>query len=542
MITEKIKNKFITFFECWFTPRCLAECLFSDFDNLGEFQKEKLGSIRLYQIPFLSNEALIDFEGTAKLNNLTEKEEFELKKNVGDIYNLGARKYGKSLITLKLDMALSSLYEDKLWSAFYSIDEKRLRGVLEPVEQAMTYHPVFKAWKFKCTYSPHIVFSSKRNHWKMQGVNLTLKGKSPGDQFYQLHVSKLWGDEVSFETRSVYEKKKESFSELGVVMRLAGMTNFAKYSPIGETFYDGNNKEHVINYPQYVNPFWDDKERKDRIKTYGGENSLNFRIYVGGEIVEDGISAVDMERVEKCINRKLDIQKFDITKKNFKHFENLIFVNRPEKAERMFLAIDVADRSTSEITIFSEFEAKYEYLYNISLYGLTRKQHEKILFFLIKQIKCNIISIDCGDAFGRDIAEDLEDKYGKKHVVRYDGNFKVKIDIETDENNNYKREKNGNYIWREEFMSEWAFQHLLSLWYDQRLKMPSDPKLELQLMNVVAIRAKTSSRTRYPCTLPDDHLYDSFRVFSIAQWLKRDFIGKEEMDYEPPTGASSWSD
>ena len=136
MLTEKITEKEISFMESWYTPYCLAESLFTDFDNFGRFEKDKMGNIRLYQLPMLSDEALIDFSATAKYHGLSKKEEFKLKKNVGEIFNFGARLYGKSLISLKLDIALSSLYEKGLKSAFWSIDEKRLRGILNDIKRA----------------------------------------------------------------------------------------------------------------------------------------------------------------------------------------------------------------------------------------------------------------------------------------------------------------------------------------------------------------------------------------------------------------------
>ena len=147
MLTQKLTEEELTFIENWYNPTCQAECLFSNFDDMGEFDKEKLGEIRLYQKSFLSHEPLIDFDGTAKLHGLTEKEQFNLRKNVGDIYNLGARKYGKTLITLRLDIALSILYDDRLLGALFSIDEKRLRGVLTHVEMACDFHPIFRMWK-----------------------------------------------------------------------------------------------------------------------------------------------------------------------------------------------------------------------------------------------------------------------------------------------------------------------------------------------------------------------------------------------------------
>ena len=153
MLLEKITKEELSFMECWYNPVCQAECLFSNFDDLGSFDEKELGNIRLYQFPFLSYESIIDIE----IEGLTEKEKFQLKKNVGDIYNLGGRLYGKSLITLKIDISLSALYDDNLWGAFYSIDEKRLRGILDDVKTAFEYHPIFKIWDIKCSFKPAIM-------------------------------------------------------------------------------------------------------------------------------------------------------------------------------------------------------------------------------------------------------------------------------------------------------------------------------------------------------------------------------------------------
>ena len=168
MLTEKINPEDLKFMEAWHTPRCLAECLFGNFDNLGSFDEEKRGSIRLYQMTFLSSEGIID----EKMPGLNKKQQFKLKKGAGDTYNLGSRKYGKTLLTIKVDMALSSLYDDDMWCGFYSIDEKRLRGVLDSVKYAMEYHPIFKAWKFKCLYKPEIRFYSRKNNWLLHGLNM----------------------------------------------------------------------------------------------------------------------------------------------------------------------------------------------------------------------------------------------------------------------------------------------------------------------------------------------------------------------------------
>lgn len=516
MLTEKIKPEELEFMEMWHTPHCLAESLFSDFDNLGDFDEEKLGNIRLYQMTFLSSEAIID----EKMPGLDIKQQFQLKKGAGDIYNLGARKYGKSLITLKLDMALSSLYDDRMWCGFYSIDEKRLRGVLDSVKHAMEYHPIFKAWKFKCGYKPEIKFYSKKNKWKLQGINLRIKGKAPGDQFYSLHVEKLWGDEVSFETQSIYEKRKEALAEPGAVMRLAGMTNFTRHSPIGKTFYNPADKTKIVNLPQYVNPFaWDEKEEEDRIKTYGGRDSINYRVFVKGEIVEDGITELDMERISKCYSKKKNIKAFEITKDRFDRFRNFIVVERPKNAERIFIDADVGDKVT-EIIVHSEIGNKYNYLYNIALHNLILDQQEEIFKFLIEKLEANVIGIDCGDAFGRVLSDHLEKAYSKDNIVRYAGASKLVIGFELDEKGNVIL-KNGKPVEKKEYMSEWSVARVKHLLYEQRCSIPVDYKSDMAFSYVMAIRSGT--RVTYKCVCENPHIFDAWRVWAIAQWIKKDF-------------------
>lgn len=521
MLTSKLTEQELQFCESWNHPQTLMECLFHNFDDLGSFtEEEKFGELRLYQFPMISYESLIDFEATAKYHNLSEKETFNLHKNVGDCYNFGGRRFGKSLCSLKLDMAISALNEDNLWSAFCSIDEKRIRGVLDSVAQAMHYHPIFKAWNFRCLYKPEIKFYSPKNNWKLQGVNMLLGGKTPGSQWYSLHVGKIWGDEMSFESQEIFEKRQEAISELGAVERLCGMTNYTRHSPIGKVFYDPVNKEKVINLPQFCNPYWSEKEKEDRIKIYSGENSINYKVFVRGEVVEDGVSEFDIERVSQCYLKRKTIKNYEINKETFARFRNLVIVEKPKNAERMLFNADVGDNQT-EIIIHSEIGGgKYNYLYNITLYNLILDQQEIIFKYLIEKISANVIGIDCGDAFGRVLADHLEKTYSKDNVVRYAGASKINVGFEKDEKGNIIL-KSGKPVYKREYMSEWSIRRLKALLYEQKVNIPQDYKFDMQINSVMGIRSGT--RVRYKCVCEEDHLFDAWRVFAISEWLKYSF-------------------
>jgi len=533
MLLEKITQEELDFMQCWYNPLCLTECLFHNFDDLGSFDPEKLGEVRLYQIPFLSYEAIIDID----IDDLTDKEKFKLRKNVGDIYNLGGRLYGKSLITLKIDISLSGLYDDNLWGAFYSIDEKRLRGILDDVKTAFEYHPIFKAWGIHCSFKPEIKFYGRKNKWKLQGVNMTLKGKSPGEQFYQLHVSKLWGDEVSFETEEVFKKRQDSVSELGAIIRLAGMTNFTTHSPIGRIFNDLANKIKIINYPQYVNPKWDEKTKQERLKEYGGE-TINYRIFVKGEIVPDGISEFDMQRIRQFYNEE-EIKRFELNKESYHNFRNLIVIDRPKNADRIFICADIGESAGTDIIILSETKDKYKYLYNIVLYNLTHDEQLEVFKYLIEKLKANIIGVDCGDGTGRAIARELELIYPKENIVKYAGREKIEVDFEKDEKGNIIFQK-GLPVYKQEYMSEWSITRLKQLFYEGRCLFPTDYKFDRQLEKVISIR--TDMRTKYECIYEGgDHLFSAWRVFAIAQWLKKDFNQTKPIVRKTPgIGVVNW--
>lgn len=540
MLIQKITEEELKFMELWHCPRAMVECLFADLDNFGRFSKDRFSSLRLYQLPMLSDEPLIDFKTTAKYHNLNEKEEFQLRKNIGDVYNLGARLYGKSLISLKLDIVLSALFDDGLQSAFYSIDEKRMRGILDSVKQAFEYHPIFKAFNVKCMYKPEIKFYGQRNHWSLKGINMTLKGKSPGEQFYQLHANKLWGDEVSFETEEVFKKRRDSVGELGCIFRLAGMTNFTRHSPMGRIFRDSSNRKHIVNLPRYANPRWTQKDKEDALKQYGGKESLNYKIFVEGEIIEDGITEFQPDRIEHCYKTKSTIKRFELKKEQFRNFRNLIVVQRPQNAERIFIAADIGDGAGgTDIIILSEVNGKYNYLYNITAYHFIYEEQLELFKWLISELEAEIIGIDCGEALGRSLSDALEKLYSKGNVVRYHGNEKVNVGLEKDETGKVVTRK-GEVIYRQEYMKEWSVNRLKVILYEGLISIPMDYKFQNQIESVVSRMSGT--RTLYDCpSETGDHLFAAFRVFAICDWQKKAFNQIPKMAIKPSIGVCSWT-
>jgi len=512
-----ITKEELSFMEIWYTPKALLEILFHDWDNLNAFHPGKFGSLRLYQYSMLSDESIIDFELTAEQLNLDVKQTFQLKKRVGDIYNFGARKFGKSRITMIMDMICQMMTSFGEKAALGSIDLIHIKEVLDPVKMCLETHKVCSIFKRRITGAPDFKIELK-NDYVLNSVNANVGSKNPGSNYLGKHVYRLYVEEASLETEDVYEKRKDAISELGCVYRISGMTDFTPQSPAGQAFYSAENHKHVLNYPQAVSPFWDEKERKERIEKYGGANSVGFRVYALGEVVEDGLTAFDMQRVRAAaIREHKTLQIIEITKDRFKHFKNFCIVVRPPNSERIFISSDIG-LNVTEINIISEVAGQYEYLYNITLNNLIDDEQSDIFKFLIQTLQANVIAIDCGDGMGRAIYNELEKTVPIDNLVWYAGTNKIKIGFMTDKEGNVLFE-NGKPIIKEEFMSEWAVKRLKDLLYSGNLIIPEDFKFITQIQKVVAFTVGT--RVTYKCVSQlGDHLFDSFRVFAIAEWIK----------------------
>ena len=117
---------------------------------------------------------------------------------------------------------------------------------------------------------------------------------------------------------------------------------------------------------------------------------------------------------------------------------------------------------------------------------------------------------------GRSIFRRLEEVLPKENLIAYAGNKKINIGFQQDATGQVIF-KEGLPLYVEEHMSEWSVKHLKELFYDQLLICPIDGKLEAQINSVVVISSGT--RTVFSCIAKEDHLFDAFKIFSIAHWF-----------------------
>lgn len=518
-MNTSLTNEELNFLDMWHTPQAMLEILFHNWDNLNSFDSKKFGTLRLYQASMLSDESLIDFDLTAELNNLDKQAIFDCRKRVGDLYCFGARKFGKSLITMIMDLVVEMLTNPADKVAFGSVDLIHLRQILDPLKNCFDSHPICRMWKKRITGAPDFKIELK-NDWVLNSVNFNIGSRNPGSQFFGKHVYRLYVEEASLETDEVYEKRKDALSEMGAVFRISGMTNFTPHSPAGNAFYDLKLKSQVLNLPQYINPTFNEDKLKKAEEDYGGKSSIGFRVFVGGEIVEDGVSVFDMQRIrDLCIKEKRAVKLIELSKEQFKHFKTFIVVDRPNNAERIFVNADIGIHTT-EIIIFSEVDEQYEYIYNITLHNLTDDEQCDIFKHIIALLKANVVAIDCGDGQGRAIYNELEKTISKSNLVWYDGKEKINVGFELNDEGKVLF-KDGLPISKQERMAEWSVKRLKDLFYEGNVLLPEDYKFISQFGQVISI--VSGDKILYRCNSPQgDHLFDSFKVFAIAEWLKSD--------------------
>ena len=514
---EKITEQELLFMEDFCDPIAFIETVFGDLDNLARWEDEKFSEVRLAQECLLSYEYFLDWDPTLSTNPaLLEKANFRLREGAGNVFCFGGRKFGKTHFVEKLDLLVSIWHNKNEDCGFSSYDAVHIRGVLEEIIKVLENHPLYILLEARINRSPTYRFYLK-NGYRLEGVNMNLSGDNPGAQFFQKHFKRLYIEEGSFETDQVYKNRLDSVSENGCVMRVAGMTNFTKYSPAGRVFYDMTKKPWIVNLPQYVNPKWDNKEKEKAIREHGGEESLSYRIFVKGEVVEDGISVFDMERVRRNYNDKRIMKHFEITKENYTNYQQIIIVERPVNAEKIYICADVGESGSSEIIVLSETNRKYKYIYNITLYNLTDKEQFVIFKWLAIELQATFIGLDTTDQLGRAIYRSLEEVFPKENLVWCGFNEKIAVAFEKDELTGKDSIKDGKPVYREEFVDGWSIKRLKDLLYEEgKIELPLDYRFDAQLNSVIA--TQSGARTLYSCG-SDDHLLASWRVFAIAQWF-----------------------
>jgi hypothetical protein len=305
-----------------------------------------------------------------------------------------------------------------------------------------------------------------------------------------------------------------------MVERLTGMANFKKQSPIGRKFFDLKNENIVINIPSYANETWDEEKDDAATKEFGGKQSPGYRTQILGQVVDDGDSVYDIERVRECYKRDKDgdpilIKGFEINRTNFYRFKEVLVLDRPSNAESVWICLDKGEGAApTEIIVLFKVGDVYKYEYNITDFKLSPDEDDEVVEYIIEVLKANIVGIDTTSGGGKAMFSHLAKKY-PENIIGVSFNEKIAIDFERNDQNEIVRGVDGKPKYKEEFIVDWSIQRLKHLFYNNKILALYDMKLDTQFDSIFVM--KSGQRTVYGSKMAN-HLHQAFQVFAIVHW------------------------
>lgn len=518
MLYKRLSEEEISFCESFYNPVCMIETLIPvNFRAPQTWSEDDCELLRLRNYQF----SMVDYSPMfADDDKLNAKQNFQNKQGAGYIINVAARNLGKSLFCL-IDAFLTLIYSESGESCVASFDFAHLKKIATPIANLANYHPFFELYKRKgkeCvrftgggmeidTLLGHVLF----------GKNENCQSPDPGTAYHSLHCKKFIFDEVSYQTTEGRKKMVDAISSEGCIERLAGINDVRLGSPLGIILRDESKRNWICNMPQYVREDFDEQTKKRLIEEYGGEQSLEFKLNVLGEMVEGANSYFDMNRIrEKSYNPKKHVKQFEIGKETFYKFDKILVVDK-QPAEMSLICSDIGTTgSPSEICIFFGNNELLKWRYNISLFMLTTQEQAKIFKWLYDKLDNCVISLDCTAGEGRSIADELEILgVPKDKIVRVMFNSKIVVGFETNDDGTIKYDEKGNPIYKLERTIDWAVLQLEKILYNGLVEVPHSEKFLREFANYFSITTGTSKRYG---TTSTDHLLQSFQCLAIARF------------------------
>jgi hypothetical protein len=506
---KQITSEEIDFMEGFYNPKCMVESLFTKPAN-GWMEGLKCILVRLYQIPFLQYDSLIEDD-----ENLSEQENFTRRINAGTLILISARKLGKTFLSLAANILLKLVHYSGKEMTMASYDESHVDKVLDDTREFLYAHGFFKLYRKNIKGSPEYKIETHNGNI-MYGVNETIKGKSPGENWWGKHTEFNFQDEIQAETEDAFLKKIDAVGEKGVVENLCGIPLITKVSPLGKLLRDHSRKNSIVRIPQSVSPFWNETVRKDRIKNYGGENSIAYRVNCLAELIEGAMGCFDMERVRKNYTSRRIIKKFEVTKENFCDYQNFIILEKHPGASKTFIFSDIGDTAATEIGVIFEVNDKLIYTYNITTYRLSDKENSDFMAGLFKALNATNIAVDA-TIMGKPVYRQLCEALGAEKVSWCAFNESMIVGFERDEKTDkVKVDAKGKPIEKFENTLIFSVQQLRNLFYEQRFDIPEDDvKFEDEFSSY--LQTISGNRVVFDSTT-DDHLVQAFQVFAVMYW------------------------
>lgn len=523
-MSEQMTEQEIVFCELLHDPNALIENLIPSSVDAPQMWNDECSCLKVYPYQFAMQNYSMMYADDFRM---TPEQNFQKKIGAGTLYNISARNIGKSLISIDCDSVFDLIYMPNSETMLASFDDKHLKDRQDRIAQLVETHKFFQQYHLtgqKKTVNRGNKFKIQAvNGYVMKGANEKVGTPQEGEQFHGIHAKIIRYDEASYMSEKGTQKRIDSIHPYGVIERYAGIPDLRIGSPLGKILYDPKKKNWICRLPQYVQESWNPETRAKKIEEFSGQESLGYKLNVAGDLIEGAMGKFDIERIKaKCVKQDKQVKVFEISKVNYHHFEQLISIDRVP-SEQVYICSDIGTTgSPSEIIILfgSLVDQKYEYKYryNIPLFNLTTQQQAKVFKYLYDVLGEAFISLDCTNADGRSIADELNILgVPEVHITRclFGANMVVGFQLMPD-GKTVERDNNGNPVEKKENTLDWANSELEKLWYNGMVEIPYDQKF---LKEVTGYLEKIVGNKRsYGSTTTDHHL-QSWQCFAIAQFL-----------------------
>mgnify|MGYP001209288145 CR=1 FL=1 len=534
---RKLTEEEIQFMECWYSPLAMVECLISENYKAPQTWLEpecKCVVVRPYQF------AMLDYSYQfADDDKLSSKQNFQNKKGAGTLINIAARGIGKSFFAF-IDAVLTLIHGEADESCIASFDFAHLKKICSPIANFVNYHPFFDLYRRKGKECVRFIGGGMEIDTTLgsilYGRNENINSPDPGTAFHSLHVKKLIYDEFSYSTDEGRKKMVDAISTDGVIERFCGIADVRLGSPLGRMLRDESKKNWICNLPQMVMSDWNEQTKARLVEEYGGEQSLDFKLNVLGEITEGANSYFDMARIkEHSYTTKKRIKQFEIGKETYHKFDKILIIESMP-AEMSWICSDIGTTgSPSEVCIFFGDNKLLKWRYNIPLFQLTVQEQAKIFKWLYEKMNNCIISLDCTESGGRAIADELVILgVPQERIVRCLFNAKMIVGFEKSDDGVIKSDDRGNPIYKFEQQIDFANMQLEHCLYNGFIEVPHSEKFLREFANYYMVNTGTSRRYG---TTSTNHLLQSFQTCVIARF-QSEFANMSKVDNQSTFVAS----
>ena len=541
---EKLKDEEIEFMEFLYDPVAMIENLIPENLKAPHTWDENCKTVQLrpYQFTMIAYDYLYENDSRYSL-----KQNMDIKKGAGKIFNISARNIGKSFVGLIPDALLTIIHYDGIESCVSSFDDFHLQKICEPIVNVVENHKFFKMFHLKgnkksVSRKPFLVQTSTGGY--QVGVNENVHGKNPGEKYHSLHVERFLYDEASYISKEGLDKRIDSIHSNGSIERLFGIPALNIGSPLGDILLEPKNKPYICRLPQSVRSDWDNIIQEEQAALYGGENSTSYKLNVCGELIEGAFGKYDMERLKKkCYNPKKKIKFFEIDKEIFKGLGKLNKIELKEQlsiklsrkiiidrlpCEQIIIASDIGtSKSPSEVAIYFKIGNKWFYEYQISLFKMIPKEQAAVFSWIYNTLGSGFISLDCSEIGGQTIRQILFDEHNipEENLTNYDMKRNIDIDFERDSKGKIKRSRNGQPIMIIKNTKEWAIKCLEDIFYGGHVEIPHQEKFLKEFTGF--FERHTGSRPSWGSTTTD-HLHDTFILFALCAWENENRISQNK--------------